>query len=199
MEENKTTVTEGQTTITEEVKAPETKATETKDQKVAEPNVQELMNELAKSKREKDKACSEAAEFKRKYKEMLSESEKASMEKAEKEAAREEEFNRLVRENNINRLEKQYMKLGYTPDEAERMAVAETDNDQELKIKIMAEVDGRRQKEFEEKFYASRPNVNVGGGTGVSISKEQFDAMNPVELTKLKRENPAEYDRLMAM
>ena len=199
MEENKTTVTEGQNTTTEEVKAPETKATETKDQKIAEPNVQELMNELAKSKREKDKACSEAAEFKRKYKEMLSESEKASMEKAEKEAAREEEFNRLVRENNINRLEKQYMKLGYTPDEAERMAVAETDNDQELKIKIMAEVDGRRQKEFEAKFYASRPNVNVGGGTGVSISKEQFDAMNPVELTKLKRENPAEYDRLMAM
>ena len=199
MEENKTTVTEGQTTTTEEVKAPETKATETKDQKIAEPNVQELMNELAKSKREKDKACSEAAEFKRKYKEMLSESEKASMEKAEKEAARDEEFNRLVRENNINRLEKQYMKLGYTPDEAERMAVAETDNDQELKIKIMAEVDGRRQKEFEAKFYASRPNVNVGGGTGVSISKEQFDAMNPVELTKLKRENPAEYDRLMAM
>lgn len=199
MEENKTTVTEGQNTGAEETKAPETKATETKDQKVAEPNVQELMNELAKSKREKDKACSEAAEFKRKYKEMLSESEKASMEKAEKEAAREEEFNRLVRENNINRLEKQYMKLGYTPDEAERMAVAETDNDQELKIKIMAEVDGRRQKEFEEKFYASRPNVNVGGGTGVSISKEQFDAMNPVELTKLKRENPAEYDRLMAM
>lgn len=199
MEENKTTVTEGQNTTTEEVKAPETKATETKDQKVAEPNVQELMNELAKSKREKDKACSEAAEFKRKYKEMLSESEKASMEKAEREAAREEEFNKLVRENNINRLEKQYMKLGYTPDEAERMAVAETDNDQELKIKIMAEVDGRRQKEFEEKFYASRPNVNVGGGTGVSISKEQFDAMNPVELTKLKRENPAEYDRLMAM
>lgn len=199
MEENKTTVTEGQNTTTEEVKAPETKATETKDQKIAEPNVQELMNELAKSKREKDKACSEAAEFKRKYKEMLSESEKASMEKAEKEAARDEEFNRLVRENNINRLEKQYMKLGYTPDEAERMAVAETDNDQELKIKIMAEVDGRRQKEFEAKFYASRPNVNVGGGTGVSISKEQFDAMNPVELTKLKRENPAEYDRLMAM
>jgi hypothetical protein len=63
----------------------------------------------------------------------------------------------------------------------------------------MSEVDGRKQKEFEEKFYASRPNVNVGGGTGVSISKEQFDAMDPVELTKLKRENPAEYDRLMAM
>lgn len=194
MEENKTTVTEGQNSVAEETKAPETK-----EQKPSEPNIQELMNELAKAKREKDKACSEAAEFKKKYKEQLSEAEKASMEKAEKEAAREEEFNKLVRENNINRLEKQYLKLGYTADEAERMAIAEADNDQELKIKIMSEVDGRKQKEFEEKFYASRPNVNVGGGTGVSISKEQFDAMNPVELTKLKRENPAEYDRLMAM
>ena len=194
MEENKTTVTEGQNTTTEEVKA-----SEAKEQKAAEPNIQEVMNELAKAKRERDKACSEAAEFKRKYKEQLSEAEKASMEKAEREAAREEEFNRLLRENTINRLEKQYMQVGYTVEEAERMAVAEADNDQETKIKIMAEVDGRKQKEFEEKFYASRPNVNVGGGTGVSVTKEQFDAMNPVELTKLKRENPAEYDRLMAM
>ncbi len=198
MEENKTTVTEGQENAAgnaqEDTKAPETKAPEQ-----PEANIQDLMNEMAKLKRQYDKASSEAAEFKKKYRESLSESEKASMEKAEKEAAREEEFNKLVRENNINRLEKQYLKLGYTTDEAERMAIAEADNDQELKIKIMSEVDGRKQKEFEEKFYASRPNVNVGGGTGVSISKEQFDAMDPVELTKLKRENPAEYDRLMAM
>lgn len=194
MEENKTTVTEGQE-VQQEVK-PE--APEKKEQAQPEVN-QDILNEMAKLKRMYDKASSEAAEFKKKYRESLSEAEKASMEKAEKEAAREEEFNKLVRENNINRLEKQYLKLGYTADEAERMAIAEADNDQELKIKIMSEVDGRKQKEFEEKFYASRPNVNVGGGTGVSISKEQFDAMDPVELTKLKRENPAEYDRLMAM
>ena len=198
MEENKTTVTEGQENATgnaqEDTKAPDAKAPEQ-----PEANMQDIMNEMAKLKRMYDKASSEAAEFKKKYRESLSEAEKASMEKAEKEAAREEEFNKLVRENNINRLEKQYLKLGYTADEAERMAIAEADNDQELKIKIMSEVDGRKQKEFEEKFYASRPNVNVGGGTGVSISKEQFDAMDPVELTKLKRENPAEYDRLMAM
>lgn len=196
MEENKTTVTEGQENG--EVKA-EAKAAESKGQEQPEANIQDLMNEMAKLKRQYDKASSEAAEFKKKYRESLSESEKASMEKAEKEAAREEEFNKLVRENTINRLEKQYMQLGFTPDEAARMAVAETDNDQELKIKIMSEVDGRKKKEYEAEFLATRPNVNVGGGTGVTVTKEQFDAMNPVELTKLKRENPAEYDRLMAM
>jgi hypothetical protein len=41
--------------------------------------------------------------------------------------------------------------------------------------------------------------VNVGGSAGNTVTKEQFDAMNPVELTQLKRENPAEYDRLMKM
>ena len=196
MEENKTTVAEE--TKQEEVKVePEVKAEVKPETK--EPTVQELMTELAKLKRTADKAASEAAEFKRKYRESLSEVEKASMEKAEKEAAREEEFNQLRRENSINKLEKQYLVLGFTADEAARMAVAETDGDQEAKIKIMSEVDGRKKKQYEAEFLASRPDVNVGGSAGNTVTKEQFDAMGPIELTKLKRENPTEYDRLMKM
>ena len=198
MEENNTTVAEGAQET--EVKAEAT--TETNEQskpEQKEPSIQELMTEIARLNRKADKAASEAAEFKKKYRESLSEAEKASMEKAEREAAREEEFNQLRRENNINKLEKQYMLLGFTADEAARMAVAETDNDQEAKIKIMSEVDGRKKKAYEAEFLASRPDVNIGGGSGKTITKEQFDNMNPVELTKLKRENPAEYDRLIAM
>ena len=198
MEKNNTTVAEGAQET--EVKAETT--TETNEQskpEQKEPSIQELMTEIARLNRKADKAASEAAEFKKKYRESLSEAEKASMEKAEREAAREEEFNQLRRENNINKLEKQYMLLGFTADEAARMAVAETDNDQEAKIKIMSEVDGRKKKAYEAEFLASRPDVNIGGGSGKTITKEQFDNMNPVELTKLKRENPAEYDRLIAM
>ena len=197
MEENKTTVAEE--TKQEDVKVEAEKKEEAKTETKNEPSVQELMTEIAKLKRQADKASSEAAEFKRKYRESLSEVERASMEKAEKEAAREEEFNKLLRENSINRLEKQYMALGFKEEEASRMAVAEADGDQDVKIKIMKEVDERKKKDFEKEFFASRPDVNVGGGTGATVTKEQFDAMNPVELTKLKRENPAEYDRLMAM
>lgn len=193
MEENKTTETQEQNAQPQEAKA------EQKAEPKTEPNLQELMTELAKYKRQADKNASEAAEYKRKWKDSLTEVEKASMEKAEKEAAREEEFNRLKRENDIHNLEKQYRLVGFTEDEASRMAVAETDGDVEAKIKIMSEVDGRKKKEIESDLLARRPDVNVGGGTGVAITKEQFDAMNPVELTKLKRENRAEYDRLMAM
>ena len=194
MEEN-TNVTQ-ETEVTEEV---ETQVEEKKEEAKNEPSIQDLMTEIARLKRQADKASSEAADYKKRWKASLSEVEKASMEKAEQEAAREEEFNQLKRENAINRLEKQYMLLGFTADEATRMASAEADNDQEAKIKIMAEVDGRKKKAYEAEFLASRPDVNIGGGSGKTITKEQFDAMNPVELTALKRENPAEYDRLMGL
>ena len=196
MEENKTTVAEE--TKQEEVKVVAEKKEEAKTETKNEPSVQELMTEIAKLKRQADKASSEAAEFKRKYRESLSEVERASMEKAEKEAAREEEFNKLLRENSINRLEKQYMALGFKEEEASRMAVAEADGDQDVKIKIMKEVDERKKKDFEKEFFASRPDVNVGGA-GSTVTKEQFDAMDAIEMTKLKRENPAEFNRLMAM
>ena len=194
MEEN-TNVTQ-ETEVTEEVETP---VEEKKEEAKNEPSIQDLMTEIARLKRQADKASSEAADYKKRWKASLSEVEKASMEKAEQEAAREEEFNQLKRENAINRLEKQYMLLGFTADEATRMAAAEADGDQEAKIKIMAEVDGRKKKAYEAEFLASRPDVNIGGGSGKTITKEQFDAMNPVELTALKRENPAEYERLMKM
>lgn len=192
---------EENTNVTQEEEKEEVEATvETKEEpKAPEVDVQALMVELAKAKRDRDKASSEAADYKKKWKASLTEVEKASMEKAEKEAAREEEFQQLKRENEINRLEKQYMLLGFTADEAMRMAAAEADNDQESKIKIMAEVDGRKKKAYEAEFLASRPDVNIGGGSGKTVTKEQFDSMNPVELTALKRENPAEYDRLMGL
>lgn len=197
MDEKETTVAQEKAEEAKQEPKAETKAP-TKQEAKDEPSIQDLMTEIARLKRQADKNASEAAEFKKKYRESLSEAEKASMEKAEKEAAREEEFNQLKRENAINRLEKQYMQLGFTAEEASRMAVAETDGDQETKIKIMSEVDGRKKKQYEAEFLATRPDVNVGGA-GSTVTKEQFDNMNPVELTKLKRENPAEYDRLMNM
>lgn len=191
MEEN-TKATQEEVKETEATKKPEEK-------KEPEVNVQDLMNELAKLKREKDKAASEAADFKKKYRESLSEVEKASMEKAEKEAARDEELTQLRREVTINRMEKNYMQLGFTADEASRMAVAETDGDQEAKIKILSEVDGRKKKEMEQEFFASRPDVNIGGTSGISYTKEQFEEMDVIARNKLFEENPAEYDRLMKL
>ena len=183
---------------TKETKAEQKQNVETKES-AADVDVQQLMVDLAKARRDRDKACSEASEYKKKWKESLSEVEKASMEKAEKEAAREEEYQRLLRENSINKLEKTYLAMGWTAAEASRMATAEADGDFDSKVKIMTEVREREKKEMEKSILANYADVNIGGGTSQTVTKEQFDSMNPVELTKLKRENPAEYDRLIAM
>lgn len=148
------------TTITQ---ANPTPKTEPKKEEVPEtPSVQELMNEIAKLKRAVDKSSSEAADYKKKWKETLSQTEVATMEKAEEEARRDEQLKALMRENQINKLEKTYLGLNYTADEASRMAIAEADNDFDAKQKIMAEVDARKQKELEAQWLASRPSPSMG-------------------------------------
>ena len=200
MEENKNTdvtpVVEGQdnTQPTDDKKPVETPEPEKKH---TEDDVQKLMTELAKARRDRDKASSEAAEFKKKYRESLSEVEQANMEKAEREAAREEEFKALKREVEVNRLEKTYLAMGWTADEAARMATAEADNDFDAKLKVMAEVDERKKKDLEKTILASYGNVNVGASNSISVTAEQFAAMGIAERTKLYQENKAEYDRLV--
>lgn len=157
-------VTTSEAIVTDSItKAEPTPKTESKKEESPEvPSVQELMNEIAKLKRAVDKSSSEAADYKKKWKETLSQTEVANMEKAEEEARREEKFNALLRENQINKLEKTYLGLNYTADEASRMAVAEADNDFDAKQKIMAEVDARKRKELEAEWLASRPSINAG-------------------------------------
>lgn len=203
MEENKSTesvATEAEKTEAQAEKVAE-KSAETSaaqsEAKHTEEDVQRLMTELAKAKRERDKISSEAAEYKKKWRESLSEVEAANMEKAEKEAAREEEFNKLKRENSINRLEKTYLAMGWTPDEAQRMATAETDNDFDTKLKVMAEVDERKKKEMEKTILASYGNVNVGATGSTSYTVEQFGKMSIAERSKLYSENREEYNRLV--
>lgn len=172
--------------------APDVKETKEDDT----PNVQELMNELAKTKRAFDKASSELASAKKELREKMTEKEKADAEKAEAEAKRAEEFEYYKRKDKIHETEKAYLKLGYTADEAERIAEAEADGDFEAKTKIMAEVDERKKKELEAEFIKNRPDVNAGNGGG-AVTKEQFDQMSMIERSALRKDDPDTYNRML--
>lgn len=150
----------------EEEKKPEEKSEEKKeDSQTTEQKLQEALLEIARLKRASDKNSSEAAEYKRKWKESMSEVERASMEKAEKEAAREEEFKELQRKVKINDLTENYVAVGFSPERAKAMAVADYDNDAETRFKIMAEVDAEKKKAWEKEFIASRPQIAAGVGS----------------------------------
>ena len=195
MEEKKNTepeVVEQETPAT-----PEEPEVQTEDVKHTEEDVQKLMVELAKARRDRDRASTEAAEYKKKYKGSLSEVEAANMEKAEREAAREEEFKQLKREVEVNRLEKNYLAMGWSADEASRMATAEADGDMETKLKVIAEVQERQKKDLEKSILASYGGVNVGASNSSTVTPEQFSAMSIGERTKLFNENKEEYNRLV--
>ena len=191
-------------TKTTEPVTEETKVTETNEEqsgaKPAEtetktPTVQDLLVEVAKQKRTIDKLMTESAEWRKKYQSTLSEKEKASQEKAEREAEKEEQFKQLVRENQMNKIEKSYLSRGWTADEANRMATAEVDNDFDARMKILSEVETRKAKEIKNEFLKSRPELQYGSDS--SVTQEQFDKMSLAERTKLHRERPELYKQLV--
>ena len=148
---------------TEEPKTEAPKAEEKKDEP-KEPSIQELMVEIAKLKRERDKASSEAADYKKKFRATQTEKEVMDAEKAEAQAKRDEEFEQMKRELNINRITKSYMALGYPAELAEKAATADVDNDSETRFKIQAQVDAEKKKAWEKEFIASRPQIAAGTG-----------------------------------
>lgn len=176
--------------------------TETPEVDVAAKNaelttqVQELMKEVAKLKKTSDKNASEAADWKKKYRETLSAQEQASEEKAEAEAAREEQFNKLLRENQIAKYVRQYMTQGYTEDLAQKAAEAMYDGDTDALFAVQTEATNAIIKNKESEWLKSRPDVNAGTGNH-GVTKEQFEKMNMMERSKLRRESPDVYERLV--
>ena len=184
-------------TKVEPEKKPETKP-ETKPEN--EPSAQELMVEIAKLKRMVDKNASEAAQWKEKFRSTQSEKEVMDAEKAEAEAKRAEEFDFMKKTIQIHDLTENFMDLGYSKDLAKKAATAQVDGDTQALLNIQKQFQEGQKKAWEADFLASRPDINIGGGSNPNTyTKEQFDKMTLIERSKLKRENEAEYNRLLAL
>ena len=160
-------------------------------------DVQALFTEIARLKRTVDKNASEAAEYKRLYKATLSEKEQYDLEAAEKQAARDAEFENMKQELAITRLREQFVSLGYTSEQAENAAKAQYEGDTATLIKIQQQFTKDAIEQEKQKLLSELPQPNIGGGGGQAYTKEDFDAMSLIERTKLKRENEAEYNRLI--
>lgn len=171
----------------------------TPDTKALNEQLQSALVEIARLKRQVDKSSSEAAEFKKKYRESLSETEKASQEKAEAEAKKQEEFESMKKALRINELTENFMDLGYSKEMAKKAATAQAENDTSALLEIQKQFQEKQKRDWETEFLKNRPEINAGTGNAPTVSKEDFDKMSLMERTKLKRENKAEYDRLIAL
>lgn len=164
-------------------------------QKFSEQN-QTLLNEVAKLKKASDKNASEAADWKKKYQATLSAQEQASAEKAEKEAARDEQFKQLLRENQVNKYVRHYMSQGYSEEMAQKAAEAMYDGDTDTFFKVQEDAVSAIVKAKQDEWIKSRPDIHAGTGT-TQYTKEQFDKMSVSERTVFANKNPDAYERLM--
>ena len=157
MEENKET-------IVNETEEPTAEEQSVGTEETVNVDVAELKARIAKLERAKAKSDSEAADWKKKYRATQSAQEVAEAEREEAKAAVEQKMKEMERELTVNRLEKSYLGMGFTSDEAGRMAEAEADVDVESKMKILAEVDARKKKDYEAEWLKSRPQPSMGNG-----------------------------------
>lgn len=118
--------------------------------------------EMKKLKAAVDKATSDAAEWKRKYRDTLSEKEKLDMEKAEREAELRADYERLKKESAINKLEKNFLALGYSPDLAAKAAEAQYEGDTDEIFRISQIHQENLKKQLEAEWMKNAPVPPAG-------------------------------------
>lgn len=157
----------------------ESKADEKPTTQSAEEQLQALMVENAKLKRSFDKAASEASDYKKKYNATLSEQERASQEKAEEQARRDERLEELERELSVRRFTESYLDLGYDKESAIAAATAQVDNDVETLFKLQKKIIDAKVQAKEQELYKSIPRAKTG--IYASMTKEQIMAIKDGE------------------
>ena len=189
MDEIKTNVTE---TTGVEPKADDPKA----DTKTAEEMYAELLAENKRMKKAVDKATADASDWKKKFLATQSESEKLSMEKAERDAALKEELEMLRKESKVNKFAKSFMACGYSEEMATKAAEAQYSGDTDELFRLQKLHSDNMAKQIRADIMKSMPVPATGNDDDVHITQEQFDNMSYREQLELFEKHPTVYEKL---
>lgn len=138
-------------------------------------------DEVTKLKTALSKANSDAAEWKRQFREKQTEQERAEAERKEREQAVEEELRVLRRDKTIAGYVNSCLALGYDKDLALRAAEAFADNDAATIMECQQEFLAQRQKELEATALNKQPSLSVGAPpTAASAEKDAQNQMRRI-------------------
>lgn len=118
--------------------------------------------DVTKLKNALSKANSDAAEWKRQFREKQTEAERAEAERAEREKAVEDELRTLRRDKTVSGYVAQCLALGYDKDLALRAAEAMADNDAATIMACQQEFLEAKQKELEAAALNKQPTLTPG-------------------------------------
>ena len=138
-------------------------------------------DEVTKLKAALSKANSDAAEWKRQFREKQTEQERAEAERAEREKAVEEELRGLRRDKTVSGYVSQCLALGYDKDLALRAAEAMADNDAAAILACQQDFLEAKQKEFEATALNKQPTLTPGAPpTSQQADKEAQNKLRAV-------------------
>lgn len=161
-----------------------------------EERLAELLAENKRLKRASDKASSEAADYKKQLMASKSDSERAAMEKAERDAKLQEELQTLRKTVAISNFAKSYMGLGYGEKNAMLAAEAQYSGDYDELNRLQAEHQSNLEKKIRAELMKSMPAPSIGNDDTITVTQEQFDKMGYTDRLKLYNEHPTVYAKL---
>lgn len=189
VEEHETVVQDQEETTTEQQETTEPK-------KSIEDMLAELMAENKKLKREKDRASSEAANYKKQVMASKSQSEQEAIEKAEAAAKIQEELAELRKESALNKLEKSFIALGYSEEMAKQASEAQYEGNTDLLFQIQKKYFSEKEKNIKAQLMKTMPAPSIGNDDTISVTKEEFDAMGYNQRLELLQKHPKVYEQL---
>jgi hypothetical protein len=140
------------------------------------PTPKDSSDEVNKLKTALSKANSDAAEWKRQFREKQTEAERAEAERAEREKAVEDELRTLRRDKTVSGYQAQCLALGYTQELALRAAEAMADNDAAAIMACQQEFLDAKQKELEAAALNKQPTLTTGSPPTAKVA--ELDAYN---------------------
>lgn len=123
-----------------------------------------------------DKASSDAADYKKKWRGALSAAEQKEQDEKDRQVAMENELNQLRRESAISGYEKNYISLGYDEKSAKEVAEAMYDGDMETVFRIQKKQQDDFAKATESRLMKNMSNAPSGNQVDVDYSKQIAEA-----------------------
>ena len=140
------------------------------------PAPKDSSDEVNKLKTALSKANSDAAEWKRQFREKQTEAERAEAERAEREKAVEDELRTLRRDKTVSGYQAQCLALGYTQDLALRAAEAMADGNAAEIMNCQQEFLETKTKEIEATALNKQPTLTKGATpTATDADKDELN------------------------
>ena len=152
--------------------------------------------ELERMKNAVSKANSEAAAWKKKHNELLSEEERKKQEQADHLAQVEKELADLRKEKTVSEYAAKFLGMGYEESLAKETALAMADGDTEKVFANQVKFNDALKKAAIADKLKSTPRPGVGSDGGTVMTLKKLRTLSDEEYEKFATEHPEEYKAL---